>query len=88
MILGQTAIAYPAVLREVFVWTPGTAIVSLVRTGWFGLEPVTGGTVSQEVSLDLASSWAPAAQPLLVLGVWTALALWLAARSMRWEPRA
>ena len=88
MILGQTAVAYPAALREVFVWTPGTAIVSLVRTGWFGLEPVSGGAFSQEATLDLAASWGQAAQPLLVLGLWTALALWLAARSMRWEPRA
>jgi ABC-2 type transport system permease protein len=87
MILGQTAIAYPDTVREVFTWTPGTAIVSLVRTGWFGLEPVTGGDFSQVPTLDFASSWAQAGQPLLVLGVWTVAALWLAARSMRWEPR-
>ena len=88
MVLGQTAVAYPSVLREVFSWTPGTAITSLVRTGWFGLEPVSGDALSQEVTLDFASSWAQAAHPLLVLVLWTALALWLARRSMRWEPRA
>lgn len=87
MILGQTAVAYPDPVREAFTWTPGTAIVSLVRTGWFGLEPVTGGTLSQEPTVDFASSWVQAGQPMLVLGVWTAVALWLAARSMRWEPR-
>ncbi|VXB83724.1 ABC transporter permease [Nocardioides sp. AX2bis] len=87
MILGQTAVAYPDPVREFFTWTPGTAIVSLVRTGWFGLEPVTGDALSQEATLGFASSWAQAGQPLLVLGAWTAVALWLAARSMRWEPR-
>ena len=62
--------------------TPGAALTDLVRVGWFGFGD--GGT---ERTLDLADTWAAAGQPLLVLVGWTALAVWLAARSMQWEPR-
>lgn len=37
--------------------------------------------------LDLTQTWFAAVRPLGVLLAWTVLALWLAKRSMRWEPR-
>ncbi|GAA1920549.1 ABC transporter permease [Nocardioides lentus] len=61
--------------------TPGAALEQVVAVGWIGRTPDLTGTV------DFAQSWAQAGQPLLVMAVWTALALVLARRSMRWEPR-
>ncbi len=53
---------------------PAGALDALVQLAWLG-----GGA---------EGTWAQALQPLLVLVAWTALALLLAQRSMRWEPRA
>lgn len=51
---------------------------------WFGLD----GPAATEASLTLAETWSQAAQPLLVIAAWTSVAVVLARRSMRWEPRA
>ena len=64
--------------------TPGAAMAELVRVGWFGLD----GTDAEVSTLSFAESWAPAAQPLLVIAAWTVVAIALASRSMRWEPRS
>ena len=81
-VLGQMSVSFPDRIREIVEWTPGAALTELVRTGWFGFgEP---GTVR---TLDLADTWAAAAQPVLVLASWILIAAWLARRSMRWEPR-
>lgn len=80
---GQLAVAAPDGVRQVLDLTPGSALVQLQRIGWFGLEEQ-----AQSPTLDLASSWGVAVQPVVVLLVWTVGALWVARRSMRWEPRS
>jgi ABC-2 type transport system permease protein len=80
-----TALAYwTAPLRSILERTPGTAMAELVRVGWFGLD----GPEADETTLSFAETWSQAAPPLLVIAGWTALAVVLAKRSMRWEPRA
>ena len=81
-LLGQVSPGLPADVQRVVEWTPGAAMTELVRTGWFGF-----GEPGVERTLDAAGTWAAAGQPVLVLVGWTALAVWLAARSQHWEPR-
>lgn len=71
-------------LRELISWTPGAAMTELVRVGWFGFD---GGDATTS-TLTIGQTWELAAQPTAVLVAWTALAIHLAARSMRWEPRS
>jgi ABC-2 type transport system permease protein len=71
-------------LRDLLSLTPGAAMSDLVRIGWFGLD----GPGATESTLTFAETWSQAASPLLVMVGWTALALMLARRSMRWEPRS
>lgn len=71
-------------LRDVLSLTPGAAMSDLVRIGWFGLD----GPGATESTLTVAETWGQAASPLLVMVAWTALAIGLARRSLRWEPRA
>lgn len=82
-VVGQVAVSFPEEVRRWADLTPGAAITDLVRSSWLGLE----GT-STDPTLDFGSTWAAAGQPLLVLAAWTALGVWLTARSMRWEPRS
>jgi ABC-2 type transport system permease protein len=81
-VLGQMSLALPDEVRRWADLTPGAAMTDLVRVGWFGF-----GDPGTERTLDFAGTWTASAQPLLVLVAWTALAVWLAARSMQWEPR-
>lgn len=74
----------PDAVREIASWTPGSAINELVRVGWFGLD----GSDATTSTLSFADTWELAVQPAAALLIWTALGLQLAARSMRWEPRA
>jgi ABC-2 type transport system permease protein len=83
VVLGQVAVGLP---EEVSRWTdltPGAAMTELVRVSWFGFE--TGGT---ERTFAFGDTWAAAVEPMLVLGAWAVLAVVLARRSMRWEPRS
>jgi ABC-2 type transport system permease protein len=73
----------PDGLREVLSRTPGAAMSDLVRSGWFGLD----GPGATEATLTFAETWSQAAEPLLVMAAWTFLAVSLARRSLRWEPR-
>ena len=85
--VGPLAITLPEMsdtLRDVLSLTPGAAMADLVRTGWFGLD----GPGATETTLSLADTWSQAGGPLLVMAAWTCLAVVLARRSMRWEPRA
>ena len=70
-------------LRSILERTPGAAMAELVRVGWFGLD----GREAEETTLSFAETWSQAGQPLLVIAAWTAIAVALARRSMRWEPR-
>ncbi|MBM9458880.1 hypothetical protein JK386_03125 [Nocardioides sp. zg-536] len=81
-VAGQLSVGLPDWAQRWTDLTPGAAMTDLVRTSWFGLPE--GST---ERSLDLAATWGAAAEPVLVLAAWAVLAGWLAARSMRWEPR-
>jgi ABC-2 type transport system permease protein len=81
-VFGQMSVAFPERVQRWVDLTPGAAMADLVRTGWFGI-----GDARTERTLDFADTWAAAGQPLLVLLAWTGLAVWLAARSMHWEPR-
>ena len=71
-------------LRDILSLTPGAAISDLVRIGWFGLD----GPGAEESTLTFAETWGQAVGPLIVIAAWTYLAVVLARRSMRWEPRA
>lgn len=71
-------------LRDVLSLTPGAAISDLVRIGWFGLD----GPGADQTTLSFAATWSQAGGPLLVIAGWTYVAVLLARRSMRWEPRA
>jgi ABC-2 type transport system permease protein len=84
-------LATVGLLREVFPasarpWVdllPGTAIGNLLRVSWFGRPPELG--TAQR--FDLLATWSEALPSLAVLAAWTVLAIWVAMRSMRWEPR-
>ncbi|WP_110180403.1 ABC transporter permease [Nocardioides solisilvae] len=85
MIVALAGFATPAVPDAVARWLellPGAAVNELVRAGWFGLE-----RGSDEATVGFWQTWLEAAPALGVLVAWTALALWLATRSLRWEPR-
>ncbi|NPC97216.1 ABC transporter permease [Nocardioides sp. zg-DK7169] len=83
LVLGQLAVGFPDEVKRWIAFTPGGAVTDLVRGSWFGLGP--DDDVPTMGGLD---AWAGAAVPLLVLLAWTVLGGWLAARSMRWEPRS
>lgn len=72
----------PDVLREILSRTPGAAMSDLVRLGWFGLD----GT-GTEATLTFTQTFSQAPGPLIVMAAWTTLAITLARRSIRWEPR-
>lgn len=74
----------PDRLSQLLSLTPGAAISDLVRTGWFGFD----GPDAAEPTLAFAGTWGPAAGPLVVMAAWTFVAVALARRAMRWEPRA
>jgi ABC-2 type transport system permease protein len=73
----------PDRLRDVLSLTPGAAMSDLIRVGWFGLD----GPDATVTTLTFMDTWGPAVVPLLVLAAWTLLAITLARRSIRWEPR-
>ena len=73
----------PDLLRDILSRTPGAAMSDLVRLGWFGFD----GPQATEATLTFAGTLGPAVGPLLVMAAWTVVALSLARRSMRWEPR-
>ncbi len=71
-------------LRDILSLTPGAAMADLVRIGWFGFD----GPAAKQATLSFAETWGQAAQPLLVMAAWTAVAIVIGRRSMRWEPRS
>ncbi len=73
----------PDLLSDILSLTPGAAMADLVRTGWFGFD----GPDATEATLTSSGTWGPAVAPLAVMVAWTVVALVLARRSMRWEPR-
>ena len=63
---------------------PGTALSNLLRISWFG-RPADLGTTQR---FDFLATWGEALPSLAVLAAWTVLAIWIAKRSMQWEPRS
>lgn len=82
--LGAAMTNLPDVVSQVVERTPGAAMDELIRVAWFGLDGVT----ATESTLSTADAWSAAGSPLLVMAAWTLLAVGLAQRSMRWEPRS
>lgn len=78
-IIGSLAAILPERAARVVEFTPGAAMESLVDIGWLG--------VDGDRALSFAETWAAAAEPTLVMVAWAVLALVLAQRSIRWEPR-
>jgi len=70
-------------VRDLLSLTPGAALSDLVRLGWFGLD----GPDATNTTLTFAETWGHVTEPLITVVAWTALAVFLARRSMRWEPR-
>lgn len=82
-LMGSFATAMPESVGRWLALTPGAAVTDLVTLGWFGLDPdATEQSVTFIEGLVLAL---PAAG---VLVAWLLIAVVLAQRSMRWEPRA
>ena len=78
-VIGTMSAAMPERVADIVARTPSGALGQLVDLSWFGEDGSR--------SVGFLGSWAAAGQPLLVLVAWTAFAVWLAARSLRWEPR-
>ena len=71
-------------MRELISLTPGAAMSDLIRAGWFGFD----GRDADTTTLGFSDVWSQAGEPLLVMVAWTFIAVQLARRSMRWEPRS
>ena len=71
-------------LRDAISYTPGAAMTELIQVGWFGFD----GIDATESTLTFAETWGAATGPLAVMLAWTVVAVSLASRSMRWEPRS
>ena len=85
MILALAGFVTPAMPERVGRWfelLPGAAVNELVRVGWFGLE-----RGSEEATVGFWGTWAEVLPAFGVLVGWTVLAVALALRSLRWEPR-
>jgi ABC-2 type transport system permease protein len=79
---GMTSLSDP--LREIVERTPGAAMSEIVRLAWYGFD----GASATESTLSAGQVWDAAGSPLLVMAAWTVVAIFLAKRSMRWEPRS
>ena len=82
--LGSSLADSNETLANIIQATPGAAMNELVRIGWFGFD----GPEAETSTLAFNDVWSAAAEPLIVMVAWTAVAISLAKRSMRWEPRS
>lgn len=88
MLLALAGTFAPAVPESVGRWmelTPGAAVTQVVRVGWFGLEASFN---AEQPTLSFAQTWGEVLPAFGVLAAWALVAVVLAARSLRWEPRA
>lgn len=86
IVLATIGLMRPAFPDSVYDWlviSPGAALGDLLKAGWFGQS--TG--LDSSASLSWAATWTEALPVLGVLLAWAAVAMFLAQRSMRWEPR-
>lgn len=70
----------PDSARDWVVVLPGAAVEEVVQAAWFGL-------ADDGSRLSLLETCTAAGPGLAVLVGWAVLGVWLALRSMRWEPR-
>jgi len=70
----------PAPLEQLALLLPLTPVVELLRLG-------LSGTTADGSTVDLAGSFAPAVQPVLVLLAWVVMGGLATRRWFRWEPR-
>lgn len=82
--VGPLGSSLTGTLRDVVSWTPGAAMSDLIRAGWFGLD----GSDAKESTLTFSEAFGQTAEPLAVMMAWTIVAIVLARRAMRWEPRS
>ena len=86
VVLATAGVIKPLYPESVQTWVsllPGSAVYDLLRIAWFGRPSELGSPKS----FDFVSSWVEAGPAMAVLAGWTVLAIWLAKRSMQWEPR-
>ncbi len=87
VLLGTAGLLRPAVPEAAQEWLallPGSAVSDLLRVAWFG-RPAELGSATR---FDFWETWGHSAAALGVLAAWTVLSIWLARRSMQWEPRS
>ena len=86
ILLATIGLMRPGFPESSHVWfglTPGAALSDVVRVGWFGRTT----ELSSTEAVGFAGTWAEVAPALGVLALWAVIAVVLARRSMRWEPR-
>jgi ABC-2 type transport system permease protein len=86
IILATIGLMRPGFPESTHLWfglTPGAALSDVVRVGWFGRTT----ELSSNEAVGFAGTWAEVAPALAVLVLWVVIAMVLARRSMRWEPR-
>ncbi|WP_114422563.1 ABC transporter permease [Nocardioides houyundeii] len=81
---GLMGAALPESWQRWFDLLPGAAVLDLTRIAWFAQDGLDG-TAGE---LSFLETWSHAAPSLGVLVAWTAVAVLLAVRSLRWEPRS
>jgi ABC-2 type transport system permease protein len=81
--LGLLRPAFPESAHRWLDLLPGAAVNDLLRITWFGRSSELGSSQT----FDFGATWGEALPPLAVLAAWTVIAVWLARRSMQWEPR-
>lgn len=87
VLLATVGLLKPAFPESMHRWVdllPGAAVSDLLRISWFGRSAELGSTET----FGFWETWAQAAPAIGVLAGWTVLAVWLAWRSMQWEPRS
>jgi ABC-2 type transport system permease protein len=82
--IGPLGNAFTGTMHDFVTFTPGFALTELVRIGWFGFD----GPDATQATLSFSETWGQAVPPLLAMMAWTYLAVVLARRSLRWEPRS
>ncbi len=87
VVLGTAGLLRPVLPEPAQEWMallPGSAVSDLLRIAWFGRPAELGSSTR----FDFWETWSQSATALGVLAAWTVVSIWLARRSMQWEPRS
>lgn len=87
IVLATTGLLKPLLPENTHRWLdllPGTAVNDVLRISWFGRD----ADLAPSDTFGFWATWGEALPAIGVLFAWTVLAVWLAKRSMRWEPRS